>query len=1199
MSTPEEYNKIRIKKLEKKLEKNHARQIKIKDELGLSEKGSSDAELDLMTQEAQETIGKIEAGTIHTPEATVTPEVSPTPVIMPKSLDETLDEIEAKARASIKENADAIADKALKGNQEEIDASTIRINQHNALKENIAELQKKRDAVTTSNDQSFEDKLVGQIDTKISELEDLNPYKSPEVETSEKETREKENTETQKDVGPETEEDENTEIQEQTDEEEEEKEDAEIPYENHITNPTADTVNELYKSDENSLNGTFNPREKSVAEAYKEGTMKSAETPKNGPEENPEPLVEKSPELVALEEARANYAEKQKTFLDNHRKTQGGINKIRDFFGFGKKIKEEQLPEELKELKSLYDQQKVAYGKSLVGKQIQSIEEKILAKEIQEEDKDYTLDQFMKGELFDEIVVKEREALLALQAETLPAKQKGVFKKILDGYIALPPWQRAVLSSALITGVMLATGAIASTGAAVSYGASRLARSTVYGATIGKLSSTLAGQAYDVVVGDSKENTALEKKNIGEQFSELMENGSEFEQALKKADVRYEQRLASEKKERYGKLITKALFGMGVGIGTSGMTQDLAEGIREMSDNFLDVKDSIQQGIQNIDTVKNIATQNALHEIKTGVSGAIKNVGEIGNRLPGNANEVKESLKEFFENTKESGGELLDKAKDKIGGIRNTIYEAGQTIESAKIVGRQATENFLKETGENIFSLKDQPIGYDPSSELPPPNISLDTPYTPIEKIVPDGSIAPIPDTVETLPPSDAVRIGEIETGSGNTEIPRTDTTIVEKANEPVIAPADSTNTATPPPETVLPPEPVATPTPETIATSAISVEADNLGAIETFKDLKEKLALSYPDAKLAPENVREILEGDPTKLAIKYGFYNPSQSAESALMQKGEEIGFDTKGNLYFKDSNGTIDYLSQGKGFDGKMVDLDTTPKVSTTPDQNIRSINPNDAIENSPNSLPKSINPSDGIENQQNSLPKSVDPNDAIAPQKTIPDTIKSINPNDEIGFRKNTFYTQDPEIDAMTPRNSPSSSVPATPETPTTRELLNALDAKGIHTLAEKEFTKDIDSVFQKPNFLMGGSTPGTQTEEWARTLRFIEEKKVTGNHIFEALDSNALQNTEQGEFFTLGEYVRSLKNTTGLLPNDGELLKDYILRAQEYKIEHKINSEDVLKIIDDAEKQGRLNIDEPTRNKIRVRRNAIDTDDVYN
>ena len=58
--------------MRKNLRKNHARQIKIKDELGLSEKGSSDAELDLMTQEAQETIGKIEAGTIHTPEATVT-----------------------------------------------------------------------------------------------------------------------------------------------------------------------------------------------------------------------------------------------------------------------------------------------------------------------------------------------------------------------------------------------------------------------------------------------------------------------------------------------------------------------------------------------------------------------------------------------------------------------------------------------------------------------------------------------------------------------------------------------------------------------------------------------------------------------------------------------------------------------------------------------------------------------------------------------------------------------------------------------------------------------------------------------------------------------------------------------------------------------------------------------------------------------
>lgn len=1107
MSTPEEYNKIRIKKLEKKLEKNHARQIKIKDELGLSEKGSSDAELDLMTQEAQETIGKIEAGTIHTPEATVTPEVSPTPVIMPKSLDETLDEMEVKARASIKENADAIADKALKGNQEEIDASTIRINQHNTLKENIDELQKIRDTVTTSNDQSFGDTLVPQIDNKISELKNLNPYKSPEVETSEKEARENENVETQEDVEPETAEDENTEIQEQTDEEGGEQEETEIPFENHITNPKADTVNELYKSDENSLNSTFNPREKTIGEAYQEG----------GIEKKPEIVFDGKYELLV--EKRTKYIEAKNSELGSHRETQEKLNSIRKFFALFSTRKKFTESYETQKLHNEYLNERVAYGKNLREAKKSELSEKVSSSQITQEEALRILDQYTEGELFEKIIIEEQETIQSLELKKSPTKIKMIVEKAMGGIGQLKEAYKQSTPEAIqkILGNRYSrTVALGLFWSVISFASIPSAVGRIAGSLIGGTGAVAVGKGIDKI-GDSLINTesALREKATKNQFETEMVLGLDGS-SLQKVIARYEKNRKFESNARKIKTITKLLAQTGTAIALGrGASTAISDFVN--SDQFITPKDTIFDAVKKADLIKNAVTQNALHEIKTGINGAIKNVGEIGSKLPDNANEVKESLKEFFENTKESGGEILDKAKDKIDEIRESLGGS----DSAQDTTSAQTEELEIEQGKVTT-----PAEETPSTPPTEPKIEPSQPEIPKEEISP---------------------------------VPRT----------------------------------------PTFETSAVSVEADNLGAIETFKDLKEKLALSYPDSKLAPENVREILEGDPTKLAIKYGFYNPSQSAESALMQKGEEIGIDTKGNLYFKDTNGTVDYLSQEKGFGGKMADLDSAPKASTTPDQNIRSINPNDEIENSPNTLPKSINPSDGIENQQNSLPKSVDPNDAIAPQKTIPDTIKSINPNDEIGFRKNTFYTQDPEIDAMTPRNSLSSSVPATPETPTTRELLNALDAKGIHTLAEKEFTKDIDSVFQKPNFLMGGSTPGTQTEEWARTLRFIEEKKVTGNHIFEALDSNALQNTEQGEFFTLGEYVRSLKNTTGLLPNDGELLKDYILRAQEYKIEHKINSEDMLKIIDDAEKQGRLNIDEPTRNKIRVRRNAIDTDDVYN
>jgi hypothetical protein len=1052
-------------------------------------------------------------GTKKSPE----PKISPEPATVSKSLDETLDEMEKKARASIKESADKTADKALEGNQSEIDASTIRINQHNTLKENIANLQKKRDLMTQGNDQSFDNTLVQQIDDQIAELKNLSPYKSPEVEIADQELQKHEDTET-------------------------------------LSTETK-TVNESFANDEKNQNDTFNPGEKTVAEAYQEGILKPLES-KIDTTLNPENEVSKSPELLALEQARAVYAEKQKSFLDNKRKTQNSINKIRDFFGFGKKVKEEDLPQELKELKSSYDQTKVSFIKSLINEQIRKIDEKATTGEITEEGKSEALHVFMKGGLFDEIVVKEHESLLALQAETLPAKEKGIFKKALDGYLKLKPWQRTVISTAMLTGVMVTTGAIASASAAASYGATRVAKSTLYGATIGKLSSTLMGQAYDTIIGDSKENTELSKKKISEEFSRLIKENGDIDQVLEKVERKYSKRLTREKTEKYGKIVAKALFGMGMAVSTSDMTNDLAEGVSSVSEKIVSTKNSVLQGIQNadviknvttlnalndvetgvsegikkvdliknvtalnalndvetgvsegikkVDLVKNVATLNALNEIETGASEGMKKIGELDSVLQNKTAGVRESLKEFFDNTKESSEELLDKAKSKIDELTGSREGNSEAPDTA-------------------------------TTQSEEPEIEQEKVTTPEEK-------AP------RTPPS-----------------------------EPKIEPSQPKI-----PEDQTPPAPKS-PTPET---STVSVEADKLGAIETFKDLKEKLAQSYPDPKLAPANVREILAGDPTSLAIKYGFYNPSQSAESAMLLKGEQLGFDAKGNLYFKDINGTIDTLSQNDGFGGKMID--------SVPDKNIQA---------EPQENPyKNIVPREPVINSSVVGPET-NPYANITPEKPIISSIEKspyadvVPVKPEITLRGNTYYSPDKEIDAMTPiRNTPPSTFQ---NQESAREILTNLDSKSIHSLAEKNLNSDIDKIFQKPNFLFGGSTPGTKTEEWVRTLKFIDEKKALGTDLFEAMDAQQLQNTQEGEFFTLGEYARSLRNETGLVPNDGELLKDYFIRANEYKIAHNISDKEMLKIIDEADTEKKIQIDESTRNKIRARRSVDDNDGVYN
>lgn len=981
-----------------------------------------------------------------------------------KSLNETLDQIEKNARDSIKKTSGEKIEKALEGNQEEIANLTLRINQFNTIQEKIKELKEKRRLLTESTDTSYDQKLVDQIDEEIQKVESLSPYKSKEEEEAETEVDIKEN--------------------------------------KSENNSTTKTVNESYANEEKNINDTFAPTEKSVAEAYEDGTLNTQEK-KSGEKNEVLNEMPKSPELLELESARKEYAEKQKKFLDNHRKTQNSINKIRDFFGFGKKIKEEQLPEELKNLKSLYDQKKAAYGKSLIKQHISEIENKIQNGELEDGDKDHALEQFIKGNVFDEVVVKERESLLALQAE-----EKSVFKKALDGYLKLKPWQRTVISTTLITGAMLGAGTFASTGAAVSYGATRLTKSTIYGATIGKLSSTLGGQAYDAIIGDTKENSLIAKNKNSEYFFKQFEDGDNFENILKGAEMRYEKRIAREKKEEYGRIITKTLFGIGTGVAASGIGPDISHGVENVTEKISHLKNSLVEDVHSLDAIKNTLSLNTIDEIKTGTKGIINNIGET--------------------------------SRDFVGKINEKIHELSENSESA-----------IKRIGES------QHQEYQTDSSL--------TPTT----TIPAESIKPISDTLSTQAPKEAVSFSG-ESSYNAPEAPH-DTTIVNHPTQEPSQPKIS--------------EPISTPKPEvplSSRTETISVEADKLGAIETFKDLKEKLVASYPDPKLAPANVREILEGDPTVLATKYGFYNPSQGAESALMHKGEQLGFDTKGNLYFKDANGTVDYLSEQKGFDGKMIDTDHAHKASVAQE------------------IPQSINPNDTTTYSDNTQKiESVDPNDytdnsSITENNT--EKLKSINPNEDVGFRQNTFYTKDPEIDAMTParpQELPQQEV-------TAKEFVESLNTKEIHSLAEQEFNKDINSMFQKPNFLLGGSTPGMKTEEWAKTLSFIENNKVTGNHLFEALETGKLQNSDQGEFFTLGEYARSLRAETGLVPREGELLKDYFIRAHEYKITHHITDKEVGDMLYGKDDSSEPRISEETRQKINARaRRSVETDGVYN
>jgi hypothetical protein len=106
-------------------------------------------------------------------------------------------------------------------------------------------------------------------------------------------------------------------------------------------------------------------------------------------------------------------------------------------------------------------------------------------------------------------------------------------------------------------------------------------------------------------------------------------------------------------------------------------------------------------------------------------------------------------------------------------------------------------------------------------------------------------------------------------------------------------------------------------------------------GAIATFKELKEKLLEEYKHTQQnkIPESVKTILRESPTKLAERFGFYNPNDpsGAESALVIKGSSLSIDSAGNLdYHHVGQNTYHVLEFSDGndaydYDEKMFDYD----------------------------------------------------------------------------------------------------------------------------------------------------------------------------------------------------------------------------------------------------------------------------------
>lgn len=112
---------------------------------------------------------------------------------------------------------------------------------------------------------------------------------------------------------------------------------------------------------------------------------------------------------------------------------------------------------------------------------------------------------------------------------------------------------------------------------------------------------------------------------------------------------------------------------------------------------------------------------------------------------------------------------------------------------------------------------------------------------------------------------------------------------------------------------------------------SPVNVELSQRGFIDTLDDLKEKLREQYGTDEHVPKGVKELIDTDSTKLAIKFGFYDPEHH-RSGMGMKGDSLVVDEKGNLLYKNADQSSNVISDAEHgeigrFSGKMHDFGTS--------------------------------------------------------------------------------------------------------------------------------------------------------------------------------------------------------------------------------------------------------------------------------
>jgi len=223
-----------------------------------------------------------------------------------------------------------------------------------------------------------------------------------------------------------------------------------------------------------------------------------------------------------------------------------------------------EMAEAMKAAQSKYQEALAGYGNDLYQTRKEELEKTGLAGK----DLDQALAVYKAKDIFDTVVLKEKEMMAQEKTAILPEKVKGVIGKTLGWYTKLPKPVRMLLSTGIATGILVGTGHVAASGA-LAYGGYRLARAGISG-----LAGQLAVGTKNLFWNADKDVAKIDKK-FEQNKSELGTVEGFDMKALQQMQMALEQRLKQEKNARIKHLIVDAGIRLAVGYGAGKLSDKI------------------------------------------------------------------------------------------------------------------------------------------------------------------------------------------------------------------------------------------------------------------------------------------------------------------------------------------------------------------------------------------------------------------------------------------------------------------------------------------------------------------------------------------------------------------------------------------------------------------------------------------------